>query len=893
MTRTSYGPTKRERAWQLIAALIEKRRSLDAVRASPDNAEQIYLEVDTSLSELGAWSKLTTEQIREALTEHFGKNFLGIFLDQRQQKAGRNAERWKFKLNLWSWDPIENKRQFDLAWEKKRTGKDAEVVRSNIPSLSNELKIREHCRQKILNQHNRIRLLSGEEIKVDQLYVDVWLLNRSPRTFQSSRSNLLKTFDLRNDRLGLGDRIQDQPGFEIANLMPKLVILGKPGAGKTTFLKQLAVDWSQDNFYPELIAVLIELRQIRDKKWQIIDAISEELGLEEPSQTIALLKQGKLLVLMDRLDEVPKNSMRQVAQSQLSSIAKEYSENRFIITCRTQVIVSIPVGFSSVEVADFKPEQVKHFVENWFRASGKSDEEVREQWKTLEKAITDNSALRELTVTPVLLSLICLVLQDEGKMPSEMTWLYKKGMKLLLSKWNESKNIGDWEVGGEIYRQLSIDKKERLLTEIAAYNFEDPENFALFEEEKISGFISDFLNLNDRSEGVAVLQAIELQHGLLIERADGLWSFSHLTFQEHFTIQWLTKLPPEEIAIKLADYGWQESILGLVNSQQPADRLLMLIKQAIDRLILNEPKLQEILAWVFQKSESIDSTYKLSAVRAFYFELTRIFNFKSNDNHGIIHDNEQDDPVYGLSLGCDIDDKMSGDLSNDRSYDNALEIDRNYDRIRNFSLDLSLLDIFEINEYKLLNIDSNLDSDIIQNIETDRAVKRKQNLCLDYLLAIDLDLVRILAYAGNYIFNIDSNQIENLADIDRILKISFYLDCAFTLVSDSSPKLANELKELKAELPVFSVSDFQSYQEWWQSYSLLWSKKIRQTIIVHREIGHDWDLTDDQTQQLEKYYEANQFLIDLINIDGVVSDTARSAIEKTLLLPWEEIQQLN
>jgi predicted NACHT family NTPase len=127
--------------------------------------------------------------------------------------------------------------------------------------------VRECCRQKILTQHSRMRLLSGDEIGVDQLYVDVWLLNRSPRTFQVSQSKLLKTFDLRNDRLGLGDRIKRNPGFEVANTNPKLVILGKPGAGKTTFLKHLAVDWCKGQFQQNLIAVLIEFRRIRDEKW--------------------------------------------------------------------------------------------------------------------------------------------------------------------------------------------------------------------------------------------------------------------------------------------------------------------------------------------------------------------------------------------------------------------------------------------------------------------------------------------------------------------------------------------------------------------------------------------------------------------------------------------------
>jgi predicted NACHT family NTPase len=155
--------------------------------------------------------------------------------------------------------------------------------------------VREHCRQKILNQHSRMRLLSGEEIGVDQLYVDVWVLNRSPRTYQVSQSKLLETFDLRNDRLGLGDRIQRIEGFEVANENPKLVILGKPGSGKTTFLKHLAVDWCRREFQPDLITVLVEFRQIQDGHWQLLDAIGRELGLDEGYQIGALKEQIKQL----------------------------------------------------------------------------------------------------------------------------------------------------------------------------------------------------------------------------------------------------------------------------------------------------------------------------------------------------------------------------------------------------------------------------------------------------------------------------------------------------------------------------------------------------------------------------------------------------------------------
>ena len=119
------------------------------------------------------------------------------------------------------------------------------------------------------------------------------------------------------------------------------------------------------------------------------------------------------------------------------------------MTCRTQIIGSIPVGFTSVEVADFSSEQVEKFVENWFKAIGKSETKTKEHWEKINSAVANKLDLKELTVTPVLLSLICLVLQDKGEIPSDRTWLYKKGVKLLLSRWNDKKQIDGWEVGTE------------------------------------------------------------------------------------------------------------------------------------------------------------------------------------------------------------------------------------------------------------------------------------------------------------------------------------------------------------------------------------------------------------------------------------------------------------
>ncbi|MER3435567.1 MAG: hypothetical protein C4288_19770, partial [Leptolyngbya sp. ERB_1_1] len=541
-----------------------------------------------------------------------------------------------------------------------------QIVKS-IRKVAAEMKqwveeVRLRCCQKILSQHSTIQLLNQTQITVDQLYVDVWLLNRSPRTFNVSGSKMLRSFDLRNDRLGLGDQIERNSGMTVADEKDRLLILGKPGAGKTTFLKHLAVDCSKGKFQSDLIPVLVELRRIQSADWKLVDAIAEQLELD-PQQVQKLLEQGKLLILMDGLDEVLTSSFRRNVQNQVRDLAQEAQQagNRFVLTCRTQIIETIPQGFTSVEVADFNLGQVKTFVENWFRASGVI--EIAQQWQAFSAAIETNAALKELTVTPVLLSLMCWVFQDSGELPSQAAMLYRKGIRLLLEKWNDRKEISGWEVGDEVYQKLSLEQKEQLLTEVAAWKFENRKNSVLSEQKDLAKQIAKILKLADSRDGVAVLRAIEAQHGLLVERADELWSFSHLTFQEHFTVQWLTQLSPEQLAEKIANSQWQEVVKQLVKSQ-PSDRLLELIKRTIDCSVSQDAKLQEFLTWTQEKTESINAPYKPAAIRAFYFDRTHDLALDHDHDHD--HDHARD-----LALNHALDLAFALDLALDHALDLA------------------------------------------------------------------------------------------------------------------------------------------------------------------------------------------------------------------------------
>jgi predicted NACHT family NTPase len=63
----------------------------------------------------------------------------------------------------------------------------------------------------------------------------------------------------------------------------------------------------------------------------------------------------------------------------------------------------------------------------------------------------------------------------------------------------------------------------------------------------------------------AVLKAIEAQHGLLVERARGIYSFSHLTFQEYFTARYFVESSDSQALENLSSHitgkRWREVFL--------------------------------------------------------------------------------------------------------------------------------------------------------------------------------------------------------------------------------------------------------------------------------------------------------------------------------------------
>jgi predicted NACHT family NTPase len=429
--------------------------------------------------------------------------------------------------------------------------------------------------------------------------------------------------------------------WEAVTTRSKLVILGKPGSGKTTILQYLALQCSESKLYKHQIPIFISLRHLAiearaRETFQLDYHISQQWlksGLTQ-TQINCLLQQGRALILLDGLDEVTPVERDQVLHH-LQKFAITYYANPIIVTCRTAAQEYQLQGFTSMELADLNLSQIQIFVHKWFAAVNSNAPEVGATKAELflqQLQQRENQPIQALAVTPILLHLMCLIFQERSTFPKKRSKLYQTGLDILLSRWDNIRGIQREET----ICGLSLSDKINILSQIAATTFAQGKLF--FEKAELLSMIMNYLQQSlDRYSNLealwldaeAVLKAIAVQHGLLVEQAHDVYAFSHLTFQEYLTARKIFVhyigtsdcSVLEQLASRITEPHWHEVLILTLEMLPQAEPLLHLMKQHLDRLLQEDATLQAIVAWTNQKAASLSSPCKSVAVCGFYLGL--------------------------------------------------------------------------------------------------------------------------------------------------------------------------------------------------------------------------------------------------------------------------------
>ncbi len=521
-----------------------------------------------------------------------------------------------------------------------------ERVRNQVRELTQEL-----C--------GTMRILDmTQPIELSQIYTDVNILEKLTALRRKTVDELLKECGYEDfNRFGLGKVVEKRViGAKAVEKYKKLIVLGKPGAGKTTFLRYLAIQCNQGDFLSNLVPIFIPLKYFAEdpNRPNLFDYIRQQYsGCDvTESELIELFKQGSALVLFDGLDEVNAEYQEHTLK-EVRSFSRIYFDNHFVIACRIAAWEYTFDKFTEIEIADFDDKQINEFANNWFKnKSIKSEDFI--------KRLKKNNRVYQLAVTPLLLTLLCLVFEESGTLPHNRSESYHEGLDVLLKKWDAKRGINR----NQIYEKLSLKRKKGLLRQIAYSTFEKDKYFFTVLEVKnmIKNYINKILNqgndINISQEDIEkLLRSMESQHGVIIERAKGIYSFSHLTFHEYFVAKRIVSLIPQtsddseqnefkhhennqesqrvkelqKLVKHVTNYKWREVFLLVSEILLDSNDFFSLMKGEIDQILDGRLNLREYVRSANKKAESVLHLFEMNsdveakkfhaATRAFFLDI--------------------------------------------------------------------------------------------------------------------------------------------------------------------------------------------------------------------------------------------------------------------------------
>jgi formylglycine-generating enzyme required for sulfatase activity len=401
----------------------------------------------------------------------------------------------------------------------------------------------------------------------------------------------------------------------------RMVLLGFPGTGKSTFVRYVALRMAQelqniprqmDWPGPALLPVAVSLGRFAEslppnarrgdaamvEKFLLASLQADpRLAAFAPHLLDALRESGGLL-LFDGLDEVADLDLRPLVVQALEDFVERYARinpnNRFLVTCRTYSYTDPRwqlTAWPKYELALLNNQQIEQFVAAWYDQHTRLDEGravlYAEKRRKLLAALRpdDRRRLYEIAPYPIILTVMAIV-HASYELPDSRAQVYDKCVDLLLEKWQTQRSLAGSGVTERrsLLEELEVPRAtlDLALREIAfeAHRGREGERkgdgVAQVTETLLTGILNDYLK--DLSKVNTFLEYCQSANGLLMLQgtvsgrgagnapARRVYVFPHLTFEEYLAARHLGEAGIEEKACDLLRQAfdrWREVFMLL------------------------------------------------------------------------------------------------------------------------------------------------------------------------------------------------------------------------------------------------------------------------------------------------------------------------------------------
>ncbi|MEM7112995.1 MAG: SUMF1/EgtB/PvdO family nonheme iron enzyme [Chloroflexota bacterium] len=416
----------------------------------------------------------------------------------------------------------------------------------------------------------------------------------------------------------IGHRLSEpQPVLEQLQKAAGLIILGDPGAGKTTFLKYLALRLAQGDDIglgqrlPILLPLSAYANALANEDISLDDFIPRyyrDLGIKLPLDDMldAALQQGQALLLLDGLDEVKELSQRTLVVDRVMTFFAFHQAqgNKFVLTSRIvgyrDVRPTQQSGLRECTLVDFDEVEIEDFVARWTTAVERAIQghdataDAASEKQELLDAIAHNPGVKRLAANPLLLTILALMKRQGVTLPERRVQLYEQYIKTLIKHWNLARSLTRRTV-----RPLDDLETVRVLAPLALWMHETSPGVGLVKQADVSRKLVEIYEQRGHEQPEKAAQQLLADAreyaGLLVERGQRTYGFIHLTFQEYLAAVAIAQQSQQDVGIavdmlgsRLGDDNWHEVSLlavGYIGIIQQLDLvasklLLELIKAA-------------------------------------------------------------------------------------------------------------------------------------------------------------------------------------------------------------------------------------------------------------------------------------------------------------------------
>lgn len=413
-------------------------------------------------------------------------------------------------------------------------------------------RLRHQHREKVYAQCSRINLLNSNRVlDIDDIYVPVHLMEptlyrqwREAESRHDASSGSSPGWPVDKSARAPADVFSS----EVFQTHHKIRLLGRPGAGKTTLLQYLAMYCIRDD-QAHRIPLFISLERVSTyvgtvEVFDLASYVAKELqsyqvGSQEKE---ALLRDGRFLFLFDGLDEISDRQQQALIAKAIAYFSEDYYKNHFVVTCRTGTQTFQFFKFVDFEISNFTTDQIETFVMKWFAHTQPNAAEGTAQAKALihELNLPENWLIKEMAQTPLLLSQICLLFQQMGRLRESQALLCRECLDILIHQWDRARGIQRCRDDSRLSRVDELD----ILSHLAQAQRE--QEVDTFSRQTIEASIDrqladpthDSLSTEVlRREKAAIIESMTAHHGLLSERSRGVYAFSYRAFQEYFAMR--------------------------------------------------------------------------------------------------------------------------------------------------------------------------------------------------------------------------------------------------------------------------------------------------------------------------------------------------------------------